>query len=484
MTDSTEMLRVIQQELVDYVTHIPFDNTAVVLSWLHWLQQPENAKRPIEEVFNDWAPQSDRLVSEFGGTNCVGATKIFRERLAQKGIESQIIISPSNNLPEGVSDLEVPFQHAGLMVTTPDGNMYFVEPGLGLVVPVPADNTSVEMADRIYQATATGDTGELQVIKPDGSRVIYDFIYWPPDAPDIEQLVQKPLLRATTAFKIDVFSSEGEKRASIKIDLYREKITYLVNGVINAFDFDEVDQMFDTDSFTNLVQMIDHLSVESMKDRIRETIDHKDDIVETWLYGLQEQFYLDNPDRLSPIETSWDKLQERGYKGGGVVIVLLNEKNQVMVYQVPKGKAKPYLNRYEGQLNLFVETADHTDGGDQVSDLEDFQTNLRRGFEEEIGIGVPDDFIYREVDYMPNIRARCAVFQVSSDILDRVTAYSKARNERLGKEEIGPAQWIDPAELEANWIEPNAKAIILKMIKEGIIPTPKKKTLEQEEMEL
>lgn len=464
MQENSSIQDILSRELRDYVTRVPFDNLAVLLSWLH-AYDPENTT--FDDAFSQWHPDSVELATQFGGTNCIGATKIFSERLEQHNIDYQVAISTSNRLPEGANYIEVPYQHVGLMVTTEDGMAYLVEPGLGLVVPVPANNASVEVANRIYRATATDDTAELSVIKPDGTRINFDFIYL--DEGDTETLVQKPLLRATTSFKMDAFSADGEKRASLKIDVYSEQISYLVHGSTYSFGFDQLDQMLADESFMSFVRQIDHLDRDEMEKRIKQTVSRKHDVVDTWLEGIQRQYYLDHSDRLSPYENSWSELEKRGYFGGGVVICLVNERNEVMVYQVPEGKSKPKINRFAGQFNLFVETADYVNGSQSVSDLEDFRTNLERAFKEEIGIPVPDDFIYREVDYMPQIRARCVICRVNSQELDTVRDHARQRNERIGYEEIGAVEWLPADALDSRWLEPNAGGILKKIVDDNLI---------------
>lgn len=472
-TGTQEMLQVVTRELVDYVHSIPFDNLAVLLSWLNALDTLQSGTQ--DEKFQQWSPQSDSLVGEFGGTNCVGATKIFKNRLAKWGIESSLAISPSNRLPEGCSVVEVPFQHVGLVVKTEENDFYLVEPGLGLVVPLLADNNPVEVADRIYHASFSDDSGVLSIIKPDGARLMFDFVY-PSGDVDLENNIQKPLLRATTAFKIDAFSPTGEKQTSLKLDFYNEKITYFVYGNAYGYSFDELERMFADESFELLVRQMEHLTRQEVVDRIRMCVSRKQDVVDVWLEGLQKEYYLNNPEKLSPFETSWEQLADRNYLGGGVVVCLLNEKNEVLLYTVPKGKNKPHINRYTGQLNLFVETADQTNGEDGgVATLEDFETNMRRAFQEEIGLNPPSEFIYREVDYAPNIRARCMIARVESSDINLVKNHNEIRANQLGYAEIGRLKWIDPNHLDSVWLEPNAATILRKMIAEGLIPVDESK---------
>lgn len=459
-----EVLGIISRELINYVTQIPFDNLAVVLSWLS-AYDPSVAD--LQQAWEEWEPDSVGFIDAYGGTNCVGATEVLRQRLEESDINYQVIISTSNNLPEGANYIEVPFQHMALIVNI--GNVfYLVEPGLGIVAPIPTDTNSVEIANRVYTAKASESTAELVIRKPDGSTINCDFIYLDTNA-NPESLLQKPLLRATTTFKIETFSIDGKKLVSFKIDIYNSRISYIVNDNIHTFGFDQIDKMFNDQSFINLVNQLNHLDLDEMKDRISTTVTRRADIVDTWLEGLQKRYYLDFSEELSPHMSSWKELEAHGYFGGGVVVCLINEYDQVMMYQVPEGKSKPKINRYAGQMNLFVETADHVGDSDSVSDLEDFETNLERAFKEEIGIAVPEEFIYREVDYTPQIRARCVVCRVDSTQSETIMNHIAHRNEVLGYEEIGQVEWIDTQTIDAHWLEPNAKAIVEKLIAEGIL---------------
>lgn len=458
-------------KLAEYVTHTPFDNLAVLLSLLYYADQSE---MPAHAAWESWSPDSVQLIEEFGGTNCVGATTVFKEILRELGIDAQEIISPSNRLPEGVNYQEVPFQHMGLLVYDQSGEAYYlVDPGLGLVMPVPINTETVEIDDRSYYAVMENEEGTLEVLKPDGSKIFVDFILLPENG-NPEQLVQKPLLRATTFFKMETFTTNGKKKTSLKIDIYKEKISFLVNGSIYSFSFDELDDMWDDENLLRLVEEMDYLSMDEVKQRLSSVVIRRREIVSMWFEGLQRQYYLDHPEKLSPWETSWVELEQRGYKGGGVVVCLVNEQNQVMMYTVPEGKAKPYIDRFPGQKNLFVETAEETVPKKGVASLENLTANLARAFQEEIGIDVPEKGIYREVDYISDVRARVLVFQVDSKTIESVRQHQQKRKEETGIEELGAIEWVDVTNLESQWLEPNAQRILQKLIEEEII-TPKAK---------
>jgi hypothetical protein len=458
--------------LTDFVSVSPFDNVGLALSFLHYLDQSQ--EEPVQ-AFKQWQPDSVQLTDLYGGTNCIGASLIVKNQLEEAGIEASVVLSPSNNLVEGATYHEVPFQHVGLFVQFPESDIYYlVEPGLGLVLPIPGDNQVIEIADRSYLAVMNSEGGELLIGKPDGSFLNYDFVTAPEGA-DLEGLVQKPLLQATPRLKIDVFNENGEKTSTLKIDLFDEEISYIVGHKKHAFAFDQVNEMFDDESFKLLVKRMNHLSYGDIKERIQKIVSRKQDLVDIWVEGLQKEYYLSNSQKLSPFETSWSDLAERGYKGGGVVVCLVNELNQVLLYEVPEGKSKPFINRYAGQMNLFVETADAINEEEGVAGLEPFSLNLNRAFEEEIGIEAPGGGIYREVDYMEGIRARCVLYKVNSSIIEQVQQHISLREQQTGKKELGRVEWINIDQLSQTILEPNAQGILEKLLADGLLVGEKQK---------
>lgn len=449
--------------LKDYVESIPFDNIAVVLAWLYFL---EHSTQDIPEAFDAWSPNSPEMADIYGGTNCVGATQILREWLAERDVSTRLIISPSNRLPEGVSKDEVPFQHMALFGIDPEsGAYYLVEPGLGIVFPVPTDSQLQLYSEKIYTARASEAEGTLKILRgADNTLRVFDFIQLPEQG-DAEKLVQKPLLRATTHFKTEAFSDKGDLVASVRVDVFKETVTLQHGADKQTVPFAAVESLFGTQTFEQVAQDLGNEDTAQLRQRIETLIERKADIVGMWYEGIQRRYYLEHSDLLSPFETSWKDLEAKGYRGGGVIVCLINDKHQVMLYTVPEGKAKPFLNREVGQKNLFVETADNTVPGGTTATLEDFATNFQRALEEEVGIPAPSSYTYREVDYMPGIRARCVVMKVDTETIETVRARHELRNRIPGKiPEFGPTEWISLDDLSNQPVEPNARPILEKLI--------------------
>lgn len=451
--------------LKEYVVSNPFNNLALVLSYLNFLKS-EGAGDTIEETMRRWPLKSDALPEEEGGTNCVGASLIMREQLNQHGIPSSLLFSENFAFCADI----VPFSHVALLVEAEEGTGYIVDPGLGLVEPIPVDpNQTIDIAGRLYKVAMVGDHPTLIITKPDATQLHFRFTPDVGEEIDVEEHVQKPLFRATSSFKIDTFDSEGNKKTSLKVDYMNRRLDYYLGGQYNSVDFDKVERFFDTPEFAELSQSFEEPRLE---EKVRQALAGQESIINVWFEELQRQYYLEHPHLLSPFETTWQELADRGYNGGGVVVCLVNERDEVMLYEVPEGKAKPFLGRYPGQWNLFIETADPTVEGGGVAELEDFRINLERAFAEEVGLPVPDDFVYREVDYRPNVRARCVICRVNSSDIDLMTAHMQARHERLGKVELGQLNWVPVTELSSRWLEPNAQPILEKCIAAGLLPRP------------
>ncbi len=446
-----------------------FNNLAVVLSWLHHQEQiatEPDAEHNIDSMaeFAAWQPDSPQMLEVWGGTNCIGMVQLFKEILEDRGYQTELAVTTSNNLPEGVSIVDVPFQHAALYVTDDEGIMYLVDPGLGLVKPIELTENSVEIAGRKYTLELHEEMQRLRVIKPSGEELHFDFVSAPPDM-DLERNIQKPLLRATSVFKIDKFNAEGQKTCSIKIDLIRKSVSYFVLQEVETRSFAELPTIEIGKAghlFRNVMAELDDPELAS---KLRSIAAREDDIVAIWFDELQKQYYLENPEQLSPFETPSSQLLERGYQAGGVVAVLHDGAGKVILYEVPEGMDKPQINRYSGNLNVFTETAEFMPGENGGMIMEELEPNMQRIYQEEIGLTPPEEFIYREVDYRAGspVRARVIIQQVEKDALSAVMAYN------IDSTEIGQVQWVNLHELDKQPIEPNARAILQKLLDAGVL---------------
>src|SRR6185369_13950105 len=137
-----------------------------------------------------------------------------------------------------------------------DGIAYIVDPGLGLVEPIPVDpEKMIEIADRTYRVILVDEDTTLEVTKPDQSK--FHFRFTQGDGINLEENVQKPLFRATPSFKIDAFNQEGHKTASIKMDFIQEHLDYFIHGQQSSIDFADIEEFVGTPDFERLMEVLE-----------------------------------------------------------------------------------------------------------------------------------------------------------------------------------------------------------------------------------
>lgn len=461
------------------VVGFPFNNFAVLLSFLDHAQTLGTSAR---EAFSTWTPDSISMITENGGTNCVGATQVVNEKLRSLDIAVRTIRFIFNFTLYGLSSDDVPFSHCALIISNNE-EWHLADPGLGIPELVPMNTENMQVADHAYTTTFDGNNGKLIVQKPNGKNIIYDFEVapegWNPD-----QEIQKPLLTSTTRFKIDSFTPDGKKKASAQIDFWQEEINFILPDKSVRLSFQEFITQIHSGNGLNpqILMMVSDVSQKLGKsekeliNQIETMVQRKKYLHSIWNEKIQRAFYLQKPHELSPWETSWNDLQNEGYIGGGVVLIPVNERGEVLLYEVPSTREKPKLGRYAGQWNLFVETAEKIAGADGQEDTwENFSDNLRRAITEELGAEmlektelVPD--FYREIDYRPaevqqKIRARCAVVKIPSDSSDHINEYHTKNN----SQELGTTRWITIDKLLTENLEPNARKILQAMIHDGYL---------------
>ena len=455
--------------LREYVSEHPFNNMAVAHSFIN--HHENTGSGDVAESFTTWLPDSLAMLSVYGGTNCVGATFEFMvNRLREiEGVTFREVITTDTNLPEGVSPEEVPHQHLALFaIDDQTGEVFLVDPGLGLVKPIGVDMDESQFGGRGYSLAAVDDeTNRLSILKPNGASLSIDFVFLPENM-DPELVLQKPLFRATREFKVDAFSPEGHKTASVKVDIFNRMVMCYVMGQTFSHTFEELNLLFENELFVQLSDTVLQ-NPDTLKGSIQMLVSREQLLVDLWYEGLQREYYLRHSDMLSPFETDWSVLEKRGYKGGGVVVILMNENKEILLYKVPEGKSKPHIGRHAGQLNFFTETADLLIEGGTVADLEPFEENLERAFSEELGTPLPslDTMEYREIDYGTGFRARCAIFKVDNSYIDEVKKAVGTHSY-----ELGDVEWVQLADLDKYWVDPSAE-IILNKVRGEFLPSKK-----------
>ena len=238
----------------------------------------------------------------------------------------------------------------------------------------------------------------------------------------------------TKEFKIDGFDALGNKKASVKIDVFKRRISYMVSSHTFSYSFEELSEMVNDESFFWLCRELGY-DIVRLQEMIERVVYSEKLIVEMWYEALQREYYLRHSYKLSPLHTSWRELIKKGYKGGGVAVILLDQNERVLCYQIPEGITSKAAGRSAGQWNIFIETAEPIQPDQDGNTLEPFATNLQRAFSEEIGIPLPRATMqYFETDYEhKKIRARCAIFSVSAETIDEITKGSRTHAHEIGQ---------------------------------------------------
>lgn len=185
--------------------------------------------------------------------------------------------------------------------------------------------------------------------------------------------------------------------------------------------------------------------------------------------------YLDHPTLLSPFETPWSELSRRGYVGGGMVMLVINSENEILLNQVPSYRQRPAIGRFTGQWNAFTETIERYTDGLNKGQFENFVDNFSRASEEEFGpeaiqlmTMMPDAF--RETDYRDprahqKIRVRCVVITAPKQVLPLIDAHDGKKDVR----ELAAFAWMPIHSLKGIKLEPNARRIVRRMERVGYL---------------
>lgn len=199
------------------------------------------------------------------------------------------------------------------------------------------------------------------------------------------------------------------------------------------------------------------------------------ELISTLSETAQRAYYLDHPTLLSPFETSWTELSQRGYVGGGMVMIVINRQREMLLNQVPPYREKPMIGRSKGQWNVFTETLERYADGPNKGQFENFIDNFSRAAEEEFGFEavkimtmMPDGF--RETDYRDprahqKIRVHCVVITAPKSVLSLIDAHDGKKDVR----ELAAFAWMPVDSLEETKLEPNARRILRRMERAGYL---------------
>jgi len=413
----------------------------------------------IFNSYDRWDPDEfeDTIIN--GGSDCFGLAAVLKGLLTELNLKPEFIALDTNGLPAAESaEVTNDIGSVALMYRIGD-TLYILEPGFGLTKPLIISSDSptatVQCDGRTF--TINVDFSILKgILTVESSRHKTKTIgvrLDPLDSSVIDQL-QKDYVRIRPTIHCDRFDIDGNKIAGIKLQLLHDRISICLGDEKFAINFDEW-STYDVTELANLLEV----DADELNDSVIKIIRRAGQIRALWTESLKRQ-YFENTGKavLNSEERGWSELRQEGYVGGGVVSFVSNGKGQILLYKVPKSREKAHIGRFSGQLNSMVETA----GND-----EDFEDNLKRGLEEELGIIENIEIInYRETDYgkpLANgnkILARCCVVKWDGDV-STITFNNQ--------QEGGQWDWYDIDTVLGYEIEPNIRPILEKYILEGLL---------------
>lgn len=469
-------LMILENMIATQVATSPFDNLSVLLDFLDHAEQYEKP----QEAYAQWQPNSIEMIERYGGTNCVGATKKLKKEIQARALN--LVTKPLrfvfNYFQYGITEQDVPYSHTALLVQDPQTQeLYIADPGFGVPQLIPFDEI-ITVDGQKFLAKYMDKIGMLDIEKQNNKGIHFDFQVAEEDW-DAELELQKPLLSVTTRFKIDIMNELGKKEGSLQIDYWNNKVVLMHEGDSVLMTFDQAISILYDDFHPQqkgryhldlLSEKLKRISTE-YRDVLKRLIHSQDKVRSIWHEKLQQAYYLYYSQLVSPFESSWNQLQEIGYVGGGVALFILNEKNEILLYEVPPTREKPFLGRYAGQLNVFIETAEKTEVNGKT-EYECFLDNFNRAVEEELGVDTKElsltNEFYCETDYRPpeipqKIRARCTIVHADSQIAEQVNAAHAVNN----FEELGRVQWVSLESVLERNLEPNARHLLEKLIAAG-----------------
>ena len=455
-----ENAKTIRKEATEVVSQYRFSVLELYCSLLDNLQ----AGQSLYDVYESWKPDILNQTLSHHGSDCFGLALLLQRKLREQNIKSYIFPFSTRGLlaEQEAKDLLLDMGSVGLLVEDSNNHFYFVDPGFALVEPITftgsTQSVSYRLDGRVFHLDFSSlNGGMMNVIGDDGSKKQIDFRF--NQFLNEEALVelQKRYMRVRPTIHIERFNEIGEKIAGLKIQLLKDQIV-IIHGkdkkTINFTDWDNFDHL----------KIAAELEVDATElDRqVKLVIRNAYKLRALWVPSLRQLYADRNYDPLRRNPTDWTTAKESGYTEGGVVVLLKNDKDELLMYRVPKSREKPHIGRLAGQYNVVVETADGE---------EDLESNLSRALYEELGLDAQEfsDKLdlqgYAETTYGVSDQrkslARCVVCKWKGDLNHPFKFQNKV--------EGGEWEWVPIGKVMTCDLEPNIRAILERHILEGLL---------------
>lgn len=426
----------------------------------------ENLKpgQSLYDLYQTWRPDLIVQTMSNQGSDCFGLALLLQRKLKEKNINSYIFpFSTRGLLAEGeAKDLLLDIGSVGLLVEDSGGSFYFVDPGFALVEPITFTQATQSVAyrldGRVFNLDFSGKTGGMmRVVGDDGSQKKIDFRF--DQFLNEEALVelQKRYIQVRPTIHIERFNELGEKVAGLKIQMLKDQIVVIDGKERKTIAFEDWNSFDYSKIATSL-----NVDAEELNRQVRLVITNAYKLRALWTPSLRQHYADQHYPPLNHNVTDWPTAKEIGYDQGGVVVLLKNDSEELLMYRVPRSREKPHIGRFAGQYNVVVETADGE---------EDLVSNLSRALHEELGIDVQENAEmlelcgYSETDYGPSGQhrslARCVVCKWKGDQNYPFSFQNKV--------EGGEWEWLPIAEVMTHDLEPNVRAILERHILEGLL---------------
>lgn len=450
----------IREAAVDVVSNFNFS----VLELYADLLKDASQDKPISETFDSWMPDPLRDVILNGGSDCFGLALLLKEKLSKIKVKSYIFPFSTRGLlaEEDAKDLLSDVGSVGVIVQNGTNDFYFIDPGFALVEPLTITKTTESISYKLDGRTFTirlteGKNGTMSVVGVDGLKKEIDFRGMETLSESSLDELQKQYIRIRPTVQIEKFNEIGEKMASVKVQMLKNEI-FIMNGDV------KINIPYAKWNDFNCTDVAQKLGVnpDDLRKQISTIIHESPRLRSLWVESLRK-IYADK--HYAPLQeelSTWEEARQKGYDKGGVVVMLKNNKNELLMYRVPESRQKPKIGRLAGQYNVGVETAE---------DDEEYDVNVIRAFKEEFGLDAETCEAnvainsYRETDYGSGDRgaalARCVVCEWKGD-LDYPFSFENGV-------EGGKWEWVPIDQVTGHDLEPNLRPILERHILEGLL---------------
>lgn len=463
LTDSSsgyEKTDAIRKEAIEVVAGYNFSVVELYADFLRNIKQSES----INKTFEDWNPDPLRDVILQAGSDCFGLALLLQEKLSKINVKAHIFPFSTKGLlaEKEAKDLLSNTGSVGVIVQNGEDDFYFIDPGFALAEPLTITGNTKSISYKLDGRTFTisfsrEKNGLMSVVSDTG--LVKEIDFRGMENLDEAQLreLQKQYIKVRPTLHIEKFNEIGEKMASIKIQMLKNEI-FIMNGDIRInIPYEDWGNFDCTDVAKKL-----GVNPDELRKQISTIIHESPRLRSLWVESLRK-IYADK--HYAPLQeelSTWEEAREKGYDKGGVVVMLKNDKNELLMYRVPESRQKPKIGRLAGQYNVGVETAE---------DDEEYDANVIRAFKEEFGLDAETCEAnvainsYRETDYGSGDRgaalARCVVCEWKGD-LDHPFSFENGV-------EGGKWEWVPIDQVTGHDLEPNFRPILERHILEGLL---------------